>query len=139
MPKVPVNAQVQRHFPPLLYRSRFSPERLLTPPPLVLRKQYPAETRSPSPFIISTSGSEIGGSSGDETSSKPSKGKACLVPEPSGEVAHLIPKPAGEVARPGRRGYTLRRVLGWDDSTYKKVKACFAFIVSTVLNSHFKL
>lgn len=35
-----------------------------------------------------------------------------------------IPKPPGEASRPGRGGYTLRVVLGWNPKDYKKVLVC---------------
>ena len=116
MPKALLNAhRVQRHFSPLLHRSRFSPERLLTPPPLTHRIIYPIETHfpsltlnlSPTDSLSSTSDPEIDSSSKEET---------CLVP-----------KPSGEVARPGHRGYTLRDVVPWDGATYAQVQVCFAF------------
>ncbi|RDB28786.1 hypothetical protein Hypma_015653 [Hypsizygus marmoreus] len=33
-----------------------------------------------------------------------------------------IPKPRGELGRPGRGGYILRQVLGWDETFYKTVQ-----------------
>jgi hypothetical protein len=116
MPKALNNARrVQRHFSPLLHRSRFSPERLLTPPPLTIRTIYPIETRFPSPTLIPSPTDSLSLTSDPEIDSS-SKDATCL-----------IPKPSGEVARPGRRGYTLRDVVPWDDTTYAQVQVCFAF------------
>ncbi|THV01482.1 hypothetical protein K435DRAFT_617871, partial [Dendrothele bispora CBS 962.96] len=36
-----------------------------------------------------------------------------------------VPKPHGENGRPGRGGYALKDVLGWDKDEYKKVQVRF--------------
>jgi hypothetical protein len=107
MPKASTNThRIQRHFLPIIYRSRFSPERLLTPPPNPFRTLYSIEptplTPPPSPTdsLALTANTDT-----DEV----------------GNEAPLIPKPPGEVARPGRNGYTLRAVVPWDDVTYHQV------------------
>ncbi|KAK7438099.1 hypothetical protein VKT23_018265 [Stygiomarasmius scandens] len=45
----------------------------------------------------------------------------------------LIPKPDGENGRPGRGGYALKTVLGWDPKDYKKVQDFVRELVNTTL------
>jgi hypothetical protein len=49
--------------------------------------------------------------------------KLVLSPLISNKTA-LIAKPHGEVGRPGRNGYSLSVVLGWDKEDYQKVQMC---------------
>lgn len=50
-----------------------------------------------------------------------SSSKLVLSPLISKKTA-LIAKPQGEVGRPGRNGYSLLLVLGWDREDYQKVQ-----------------
>ena len=42
----------------------------------------------------------------------------------TGITLEKIPKPRGDVACISRGGYSLRKVLGWDDEFYKEVQVC---------------
>lgn len=113
MPRVPTNAhRILRHYSPLLYRTRFSPERLLTPPPLACRITFPLAEESilpPSESCLSPAVDPV--DSGGESDSEDI-------------YAVKIPKPRGEVSRPKRHGYRLRDVVQWDDKTYNRVQVC---------------
>jgi hypothetical protein len=112
MPKVPISThRIQRHFSPLLYRTPFSPERLLTPPPLPYHVAFPlteGPVPPPSEDCHISLAAEHSRSSCDSES------------EQSYPVK--IPKPRGEVARPKRHGYRLRDVVKWDEKTYNRVQ-----------------
>jgi hypothetical protein len=115
MPKSRIDTyRVQRHFSPLLYRSRFSPERLLTPPPTTLRILFPLVDS----FTLSPSESHSLTAPVDPDADGVTSEEACL-----------ILKPSGEVARPGRQGYTLREVVAWDPPTYSGVQVYFTLQV----------
>jgi hypothetical protein len=103
--------RVQRHFSPLSCRSRFSPERLLTPPPTTFRISFPLVDT----FILSSSESPSSTATIDTDQGNVASEETCL-----------ILKPSGEVARPGRHGYTLREVVAWDPPTYSLVQVYFA-------------
>jgi hypothetical protein len=114
MPRVPTNnRRIQRHYSPLLYRTRFSPERLLSHPPTICRLTFPlAEPQATPPPAEHYSHLAVDSTdSGDEMESE-------------GGYPVKIPKPKGEVARPKRHGYSLRNVVGWDDKTYNRVQVC---------------
>ncbi|KAJ3504451.1 hypothetical protein NLJ89_g7926 [Agrocybe chaxingu] len=48
------------------------------------------------------------------------------------EGSDLIPKPSGEAGRPGRGGYALKEVLGWDERQYQ----AFVKFVTKLVNEH---
>ncbi|THU96431.1 hypothetical protein K435DRAFT_797322 [Dendrothele bispora CBS 962.96] len=48
-------------------------------------------------------------------------------------AAGSIPKPDGENGRPGRGGYALKDVLGWDQTDYKKAQDFVKELVATIL------
>ncbi|KAJ3507462.1 hypothetical protein NLJ89_g6293 [Agrocybe chaxingu] len=48
------------------------------------------------------------------------------------EDSDLIPKPPGEAGRPGRGGYALKEVLGWDERQYQ----AFAKYMTRLVNEH---
>ena len=85
--------RIQRYFRPLTLRARFSPERLLTPPPSTLRTAFPClETSSDVPQPQTTD---------SQRTSPP-----------------LIKKPIGEVSK----NYKLFNVAALDGHTYKAIE-----------------
>ncbi|KAJ3723904.1 hypothetical protein C8R42DRAFT_641029 [Lentinula raphanica] len=50
------------------------------------------------------------------------------------EPQALIPKPKGEVCRPGRGGYNLEHVLGWDKDDLEEVKRSVKEVVAQRLD-----
>ncbi|KAK7442546.1 hypothetical protein VKT23_016144 [Stygiomarasmius scandens] len=56
------------------------------------------------------------------------------LPSSVAQAAHpSIPKPEGENGRPGRGGYALKAVLGWDLKEYKKAQEFIKKLVETTL------
>lgn len=55
---------------------------------------------------------------------------------PSPSSTRLVVKPKGEVGRPGRNGYSLSVVLGWEKSIYLKVQVCSRLLLELALILH---
>jgi hypothetical protein len=110
----PTHHRVQRHFTPLVNRSHFSPERQLTPPPLLSRMLFPITDDFRHPSEKATSSLSVDSSWEVEETVTP--------PEPAPKRVGVIPKPSGEVNRPGNNGYNLREALKWDEETYGQLQ-----------------
>lgn len=108
MPKA--QDRIQRHFPPITYRARFSPERLVRHPPSTLETMFPM-VEAPIPRW---SGDTSDGSSGEFSED-----------EVEHDILPTIVKPKGEVGRL-KEGYKLREVLDWDEKTFLEVQVCFS-------------
>lgn len=103
--------RIQRHFPLLTIQTRFSSERLLTPPPLTIQTVFPVEVETPSPPSSPAPSSPL--------SPVPDK----RLQGSSGTDPNLIPKPSGSVCHPGGKGYSLRsKVPRWDDKKFLEVQ-----------------
>jgi hypothetical protein len=87
--------RIQRQFHPITARTRFSPERLLTPPLLTANISFQIEP----------------------------EGHTESFPRQPEETA-LIPKPKGQAGRPGRGGYSLKESLAWSLEFYSEMQVC---------------
>jgi hypothetical protein len=97
MPREPRSThRIQRQFRPITARTRFSPERLLTHPPLSSNIAFDTE---PEGFTES-------------------------VPQQPEGTTPLIPKPKGQAGRPGRGGYSLKECLEWPPELYSEMQVC---------------
>jgi hypothetical protein len=100
MPRVetPKNSvRVQRAYVPLLFRTRFRPEQLLTPPPLPWRVTFPPHTDDPAD---DDNDNVLGGSSASQVKMK---------------------RPNGEPGRSGDRGFNLRSTLDLPGRMYEEM------------------
>lgn len=109
--------RVQRKFSAPVSRSRFSPERLLTPPPFALKRIF-----SPEPDPIPHSPAEPQQHTARVDLALDASGPTTPLPNPA-----VIPKPRGEVGRIGRGGYSLRTTLvendeHWDTQLFLDVQ-----------------
>lgn len=68
---------------------------------------------SPAPSHLSSSSSP---------EPEPEQGKNRKIPKLSKETDGKIPKPSGEAARPGRGGYNVQDQLGWDKTSYERLR-----------------
>lgn len=104
-PRTPKSLKrIKRHFHPLITRSAFSPERLLTPPPMVWNTSFPFKNRGDIPVLPL----------GSPEPESDDHGQLEITPK----SAQKIKKPAGEPARPGRGGFVMKHALGLDDAGY---------------------
>ena len=90
--------RVQRAFTPLVFRTRFQPERLLTPPPLPWDLSYPPHDGKPAdniPVVVDNG--------------------------PSAHNVQLtkIRRPPGEPGRKGERGFSTKDILNLPDGMYE--------------------
>lgn len=97
-----LGSRIHRHFSPLTVRTVFKPERFRTPSPIDFQMQYsvgPHNSKDPPANTLAS----------------------------TSRMYPLVPKPPGEVSRIKRGGYTLQKVLMWDDEEYKnrQVSPCF--------------
>jgi hypothetical protein len=100
MPRVATpNHRAQRTFAPLVFRARFQPERLLTPPPLPWNISYPphgeGKPADDTPLV---------------TDESPSADKTPLI---------KIKRPPGEPGRKGERGFSTKDVLDLPEGVYE--------------------
>lgn len=100
MPRVATpDHRAQRTFAPLVFRARFQPERLLTPPPLPWNISYPphgeGKPADDTPLV---------------TDKSPSADKAPLI---------KIKRPPGEPGRKGERGFSTKDVLDLPEGMYE--------------------
>jgi len=98
--------RIQRYFPPLVVRTAFRAERLLTPPPMVSNTLFPHEEYGIIPHIKNYAQ----GSDGHNRDS-------CAP----------IPKPNGKVTRLSRQGYNLSDALGWKSDMFNEIQVGFVF------------
>lgn len=114
-------SHVQRCYPPLTIRARFSPERLISPPgTLTLRRTFPI---TESPHSISTHESTVAGTPEVRTAARTPVDISNQNDSGWGPTRSVpIPKPRGEVARLNRGGFNLKESLGWSTDVYDMVK-----------------
>ncbi|OBZ65917.1 hypothetical protein A0H81_14171 [Grifola frondosa] len=106
--------RIQRHYHPLTLRSRFSPERLYTPPPSTVRTLFGAEDICcVNPFHSTLMASD---------------------PAIGNRAESRIQKPSGEVTRLSQEGYNLRNVLGWECDLYDEVQSTLHRLAAEHLN-----
>lgn len=101
MPKVTPHWTFHRHFFPLTCRSKFSPERAITPPPLTQHRIFLREE------------AEVTA----ECQSEPVR-----IGSAAPQSKMLILKPRGDVSRISRGGYNLQDKLGWPPNEYEEVR-----------------
>jgi hypothetical protein len=85
----------------------------MSAPPCALRRVYPPEpewtTFHSSHRLVWTDMVTVNGNSASES---------------SGILKAQIPKPKGDVGCISKGGYSLRKVLGWDEDFYREVQVC---------------
>ena len=101
--------------PPLIYRARFLPEPLLTPPQSVLRLTFgqqngPRQSPSPAPS------SPLSSPPPSRPTTPSPEDREIFAPDDS------IPKPEGEATRIKRNGYNLKAKLGWGTERYNEIQ-----------------
>jgi hypothetical protein len=99
MPRVEsTTRRVQHAFAPLLFRTRFQPEGLLTPPPLPWQTIFPPH---------------VDGKPAEDTPLAENRDTVAKVP------LIKMKRPSGEPGRKGDRGFNLRSTLQLPEGTYE--------------------
>jgi len=118
---------IKRHFPPPTFRSHFSPERALPPPPFAFKMTFPVEELSL-----------------PNTSHEPSIPEELDILGPPFSISQengsrgsgLIPKPKGEVNRSDT--YNLKSFceerLGWSVAQFEEIQVSFVQSIEQVEN-----
>jgi hypothetical protein len=94
--------RIQRYFSPLVVRTVFKPELLLTPPPMIWTTKFPYEEYG---IIPDSETQNMQMQNGSDRSSHA-----------------LIPKPKGDVTRISRQGYNLCDALAWQSELYNEIQ-----------------
>jgi hypothetical protein len=108
MPRVETpRHRVQRAFAPLLFRTRFQPERLLTPPSTPWLATFPPH---------------VDGQPAEDIPDVESEGSASKV------APVKMKRPNGEPGRSGERGFNLKSALMLPEELYEEVLVSFYYI-----------
>lgn len=112
------NSRIQRHFSPLITRTVFKPEMVLSAPPISYQIVYSVGSHDPKQCLANS------------VATDPTRYRT----DPK---LPLIPKPSGEVTRLARNGYSLQKELEkhlkWTEDEYQSCLVSFQVFCSIYL------